>query len=925
MSTVSAGLAETIREWFSGSEHKTSVETAAPVDLTKVKRRRPSRRKKKTEQADQETETAEPAETATTVAEPSEETETPTAPEKPAEETQPAEPVTAEETPAPAETASVQEKEEFVQEPPQPAETASAETTEEAPQPPAEKTGEGLVAEPPQEPAAGKEEAPAEPAKEKPETLQPAAKAPPETGKQKKEKKKDKKPPVGPQNVPSPAQMQGPKVVGFAKPEPVQNRGPRSRPRSRPTGPSPMEQVDLEVGRSARKKGKGKGKDRKRSQHRANPRRSERSRSEVGDRVREWNDQDLLERKRRLEEAGGRGIHARRAVEKKTSGQQPHVAPRKTKAQVTEPIVVHELCSATGIGMLQLMPKLRKEHNMMINRNTVIPADLAQLVMIDYGVELEVIKPKSESDKLAEEFAEYKRDNVQPRPPVVTMLGHVDHGKTSLLDAIRKTQVATGEEGGITQHIGAYQVEVEGLSVTFLDTPGHEAFTSMRARGANATDVVVLVVAADDGLMPQTIEAINHAKAAKVPIVVALNKIDLPGVDLNKIYGQLAEMELAPTEWGGETDIVKTSATTGQGIEEMITHLATLAELMDLKSDATMPGTGIVIEAQMETGMGPLARVLVKEGTLRQGDFLVCGPGAGRVRTMMDDRGRRVKEATPGMPVEVAGLDEVPSAGDAFYAVDSLQRAKNIAEETKELRRTETLGQMHKPQTLEDLLKGRETGEIPELNVILKADVQGSVDACVKSLSDIPSEEVRLSFMHTGVGVITESDVVLAEASDALIVGFNVAADAKAQKEAEAKGVEIRMYRVIYNLIDDIRKALEGLLPRDKSEEVRGKAEVREIFNLTRIGVVAGCLVTEGNIGRNHYAKVIRDGQIIVPTEDDVKKGRHRDIVSLKRFKDDVREVRSGMECGIKVENFSDVKPGDIIEAYEVIETARTL
>jgi len=916
MSTVSAGLAETIREWFSNSEHKTSVETAAPVDLTKVKRRKPSRRKKKTEEAGQDKQADQPVESAKTAKEAAQEgaqTETPAEVEK--EVTLAEAAATQKEVSQAADEASVQAEQK------KPEKVPDLNTTEEVTTVSVEEAGnEPLLSEKEGEKAPSQEDkGTASPRKDEPETLKPAARAPQEKRKGKEEKKEVL--PVGPQNIPSPAQMKGPKVIGFSKPDPVSPRSPRSRPRPR-SGPSPMEPTDLDMGRSSRKKGKGK--EQKRSQHRANPRRSERSRSEMGERMREWNNQDLLERQRRLEEASGRGIHTRRAVEKKPA-QQPHVAPRKTKAQVTEPIVIHELCSASGIGMLQLMPKLRKEHNMMINRNTVIPADVAQLVMIDFGVELEVVKPKSESDKLAEEFVQYQRENQKPRPPVVTMLGHVDHGKTSLLDAIRKTQVATGEEGGITQHIGAYQVEIAGLSVTFLDTPGHEAFTSMRARGANVTDVVVLVVAADDGLMPQTIEAINHAKAAKVSIVVALNKIDLPGVDLNKIYGQLAEMELAPTEWGGETDVVKTSATTGEGVEELITHLATMAELMDLKSDFAIPATGVVIEAQMETGMGPLARVLLKEGTLHLGDFLVCGPGAGRVRTMMDDRGRRVKEATPGMPVEVAGLDEVPGAGDTFYVVDSLQRAKNIAEETKERRRTETLGQIHKPQTLEDLLKGRETGEIPELNVILKADVQGSVDACVKSLSDLPSDEVRLNFMHTGVGVITESDVVLAEASEALIVGFNVTADSKAQKEAEAKGVEIRMYRVIYNLIDDIRKALEGLLPGEKNEELRGKAEVREIFNLTRIGVVAGCIVSDGTIGRNHYARVIRDGQIIVPTENDVKRERHRAIVSLKRFKDDVREVRTGMECGIRVENFSDVKPGDVIEAYEVVETARTL
>ena len=439
------------------------------------------------------------------------------------------------------------------------------------------------------------------------------------------------------------------------------------------------------------------------------------------------------------------------------------------------------------------------------------------------------------------------------------------------------------------------------------------------------TDVVVLVVAADDGLMPQTIEAINHAKAAKVTIVVALNKMDLPGVDTNKIYGQLSEVGLTPAEWGGETDVIKTSATTGMGVQELIAHLATLSDLLDLKADPTIPATGTVIEAQMQAGSGAVARLLVREGTLKLGDFVVCGPAAGRVRMLTDDKGRRIQKATPGTPVQVGGLDEAPNAGDNFYCLDSLQRAKAIAEETRNLRRQDSLTKLAKPKTLDDLFKQREAGKIPELALILRADVQGSVDALMKSLGDLPSDQVKLNVLHAGIGSVSESDVVLAQASGALVVGFNVTTEVGGQRMAEVEGVDIRQYRIIYELIDDIRRSLEGLLPREQTEENRGKAVVREVFRVSRVGAVAGCMVTDGIIARSNYIRVIRDGQIVVPTAEDVKRKQHRPLSSLRRFKDDAKEVRAGLECGIRIEGFDDVKPGDTIESYEVIETARKL
>ena len=914
MSTVSAGLAETIREWFSGGTHATAVEEAAPVDLDKVRNRRRggARKSAKGEEGAEHAEMEEAGEAALTepvgpeiavavpeVAPPDEEPseETPAV----AAEAPPA--VVATEAPAPVVETVVVAAE---------APTAvSAAATAPVAEP---------VAAAPVEPAAA---APAAPAAKAPAHAHPhktAKSAPPAPA----------RPPVviapaGPQNVPAPAQMKGPRIVGFAKPDVIPRPVPRARPGEPMAPPDDAAEGSEGRGRQGHGRPAAKDEDGRKSKVRANPRRTRGSLAEVGERLREWNDRDLLERQERLQEATGRGIHARRAREKAAPHAPGVVAPRKTRAQVAEPILVHQLCAATGIGLNQLFPKLKNEHNLMISRNSVIPTDIAQVVMLDFGVELEVVKPKTELEKLKDEFDARERKDPQRRPPVVTMLGHVDHGKTSLLDAIRKTSVASGEAGGITQHIGAYRVERGDLSVTFLDTPGHEAFTAMRARGAHMTDVVVLVVAADDGLMPQTIEAINHAKAAKVAIVVALNKIDLPGVDTNKIYGQLSEMGLAPTEWGGETDVIKTSATTGTGVEALIAHLATLSDLLDLKADPTVPARGAVIEAQMQPAVGPVVRMLVQEGTLKRGDYLVSGPAAGRVRMLRDDHGRVLKSAGPGMPVEVAGLDAVPNAGDSFYCVDSLQKAKSVATETANLRRQEALIQLQKPKTLDDLFQQRESGQIPELNLILRADVQGSVDALVKVLKEIPSDEVKLTFLHTGIGAVSEGDVVLAAASGAMVVGFNVTADPTVQRMADTEGVTVRLYRIIYDVADDIRKALEGLLPTESKEESRGKAEVRETFRVSRVGVIAGCMITDGVVARSHKLRVVRDGQIIVPTADDVKRGRHRSVGSLRRFKDDAREVRQGMECGIRVEDFDDVKPGDVIEAYEVIETARKL
>jgi translation initiation factor IF-2 len=641
---------------------------------------------------------------------------------------------------------------------------------------------------------------------------------------------------------------------------------------------------------------------------------------DVFERVREWRDQDLLERKERLASATGHGLRDRRVAERRrqsAASAGAAVQPaRRSEVEIVVPVSVKDLCAALGAPFNVVSAKLLEHTGQLFTINQLLDADQAEMVALDLGISLRVVKPQTELEKLEAEFAARPRTNLMPRPPVVAMLGHVDHGKTSLLDAIRKTRVAAGEAGGITQHVGAYRLTRGGWDVTFLDTPGHEAFTAMRARGANLTDVVVLVVAADDGVMPQTIEAINHARAAGVPIVVALNKVDLPGVDFNRLYAQLAEQDLTPTEWGGNTDVIRTSAVKGQGIEELVAHLSTLSELLDLKADPSVPARATVIEAQIAEGRGVVAQVLVHEGTLRAGQVIVCGEGFGRVRSLLDDSGRRIREAPPGTPVEVGGLDVLPRPGDRLYVVEDLSRAKRIAEEVRAARRAEALVAVRKPQTLEDLLRGDERGEVPELNVIIKADGQASVDALRSKLQAFPADKARLRLLHSGVGAISEADVMLAQASRAVIFGFWVTAEERARQLAEQVGVEIRLYRVIYEIIEDMQKALEGLLAPLRREEVRGRAEVLQIFNIARVGTVAGCAVRDGVVSRSNRVRLIRDGRIVM---EDLT------LASLKRFKEDAREVRAGLECGIKLEAYDDLKPGDVLETYEVVEVAQRL
>jgi translation initiation factor IF-2 len=899
MAAISVGLAESIREWFSVGVDVTSVEVADRVDVEKVRGQR--RRKRMTEETAGEQEAVgveatcagiEGGETA--VAEPEE-----AAPD--------------EGLPGPAEPMP-----EIVV-----AQSAAPVITEPESAAPVVETPETLapaaVVEPavvaPVAPTPPTEPPPSVPAEtaapQIPPPVPPVVAAPPPAPVL----------PAGPQVVPRPAALQGPRVVRVEAPEPTRTPRPRvgtiaaRGPVGAPTAPS------TEAGAARRGRGAKGRKQTEEESARArsrSPRRHGANPTEVDQRVREWRDQDLLERKERLASVTGHGLRDRRAAERRRQATQPGAVQttRKDPVAITTPITLKEFCAAVGAPFMVVSKKLLEQTGRLWTINQSIDAEQAEIVALELGIPLTVAKAKTAYERLQDEFAGRERQNLQPRPPVVAMLGHVDHGKTSLLDAIRSAHVAAGEAGGITQHIGAYRIDKGDWHVAFVDTPGHQAFTAMRARGANLTDVVVLVVAADDGVMPQTIEAINHAKAAGVAIVVALNKIDLPGVDLNRIYAQLAEQGLTPSEWGGTTDVIKTSATTKQGINELVAHLSTLSELMELKADPDVPARATVIEAQVREGHGVVAQVLVREGTLALGQIIVCGPGAGRVRALTDDRGQGLKAAGPGTPVEVAGLDELPSAGDTLFVVDNLARAKDIAEEVLNQRRQAALDTTVKPKTLEALMAGATAAEVPELAVIIRADVQGSVEVLRKSLEAFPANKARLNILQTGVGAITDSDVQLAKASGALIIGFHVVAENSARQLAEQLGVEIRVYRVIYEMLDDLHKALAGLLEPTRREEARGTVEVRQVFNVSRVGTIAGCYVTDGLVNRNHKVRLVRDGRIIL---------EHGTIGSLKRFKDDAREVRAGLECGIKIDNYDDIKPGDVIQSYELVEVAQEL
>lgn len=871
MSAISAGLAATIREWFSEGDNVTTVETAKRVDLKRVrvkKKKRPKRAKLGEAEAD-ESKAAES------------DGESPAAPEVAVLEVAEASPVVTE-GPAPALDS------------------------------PSETDADVAVLEPPSEP---EPEPPAEAASDEPEPPEPEEPPGPQIV---EHPEPEPVVPAGPMlEKPKPAKLSGPQVVRVEAPEPLRQHRPR--PRAARGGPVTQPLMSrgpaVEPGAAdAGAGGKGKHAKGRHGRRRVDAGAATNEAARKAKARLKWRQRDIEERQARLEAAGGEGLRGKRSRKIATGTAAAQASSKPDKVVVTEPILVKDLSAAMAVKAGDIITKLIG-HGVMANANQAISGEVAELIALEYDVELVVEYKKAHEDQIKTEFENRERKRLQRRPVVATMLGHVDHGKTSLLDKIRSTQVAAGEAGGITQHIGASQVKLGDKVVSFLDTPGHEAFTAMRARGANMTDVVVLVVAADDGVMPQTVEAIAHSRAAEVPIIVALNKIDLPGCDINRIYAQLAEHGLTPTEWGGETEVVKTSAQTGEGIEDLIEHIDFVSELLALEADDTIPAMGWVIEARMSPKRGAVATMLIKEGCLTKGDIMLSGGAYGRVKILKNSMGKSIKSATSSMPVEITGLNDVPQAGDAFYCLDDINRAKNAAEENQAQSREDSLAQRSKV-TLDNLFTEIEAGNVKELKLIIRADVQGSVEVLRKHLDELSVDEVKINILHAAPGGITEGDVILAEASNAIIIGFNVVADERAASLAETKGVDIRLYNIIYRITEDLKKSMSGLLEPEEQEKSVGRATIRDTFKVTAVGTVAGCYVTTGVASKNAKLRLIRDNVVV---RDNVA------VDSLKHFKDDVREVKAGLECGVKLAGFDDVKIDDVIEFYEIVKVARTL
>ncbi len=881
MSTLTPEEAQAVRDKL--KESRSEVVEEKRVTKTVIRRRRKKvKPEPEPEAAAPEAEAAEPQPAEAAEAAPAEAAEG--APQEaaeaaPAEAAEPAPQEPAEAAPAEPEPSAAPEAE---PEEAQPAEEAApaasapaAETAEEAAEAAEEKAAE--------EPAAAQE------AEAKPEA-KPAAKPAPKAEEKPKPKRRLREDEPA-RIISRPKHPVPPTPPSGRRPEPRRRPGPAMRPGYQPPlGPQPAK-LD---GTRKRKKGKKAA---------SIPdddflmRKTKSRRKEILDKA------DLYDHR------GGRRKRGVPKKAKKTEVTTPKAIKRRIK--VAEAITVGDLAKRMGVKAAEMVGRLMKQ-GMMLTLNQSLDVDEATLVASEFGFEVERVGFE-EHDLL--EQKQDRPEDLRPRPPVVTIMGHVDHGKTSLLDTIRRSNVVEGEAGGITQHIGAYNVELEGGGrVVFVDTPGHEAFTQMRSRGAQVTDVVVLVVAADDGVMEQTKEAINHSKAADVPIVVAINKIDKPGAEPDRVRRELSDLGLVPEDWGGDTIMVEVSAKTGQGVPELLEMLLLQAEVLELKANPDKMARGYILEARLDKGRGPVATVLVQEGTLRNGDAFVCGIYAGKVRALLDDRGRRLDEAGPSIPVEVQGLGGVPEAGDEFVVVENDKVARQIADHRAQKKREAELSQA-KGVSLDGFFEKMQESEVQELKLVVKADVQGSVEAVVDALTKLGNEQVKVNVIHAATGTITETDVMLASASEAIIIGFNVRPAGKVVEVAEAERVDVRTYEVIYQIVDDVTAALTGLLAPVVEEEVIGRVEVRDTFGVPKVGTIAGSYVTSGKVERNAMARLLRDGKVIANTR----------ISSLRRFKDDVKEVTQGFECGIGLENYNDIKIGDEIEVYITREVAAQL
>jgi translation initiation factor IF-2 len=928
MSVLKLGLAASVREWFAdgtgGGGGGTAVETAAPVDVA-TKTKAPRARKKKAEDSEP------PQDTFVEVAEP------------PVVE----HPMRIRERPPGTRIKGPPYITELGEAPPAVTDAPGAPP----PVAPSAPSFPSIAAEAPA-PAAPPASAPptpppAAPAVHRPATVPVDRAAPRPTvtltnrgGTSTVERK-----PVtpAPQLVkPAAAVIQGPRIVREEKPDVVPMPRPRRGPGAGSSDPPAFTQARPQAGRGVKptdeegEDADGKKKAAKSGRTLSNRRRGpDGRRGEAMEKLREFTDADLIERRDRLAAAAsyrtGFDSHIRKSEARGTHALAKSAIQKGDPIELEEPITVKSLSAALGIKSNDIIKKLMQQ-SVFATINQALDTEAAAAIALDYGLELRIAQKATLEELL---FAEFQSRLVDPavlarRPAVVTILGHVDHGKTSLLDKIRSANVAAGEAGGITQHTAAWMVTVgEGdakKQVTFIDTPGHQAFTAMRARGANMTDVVVLVVAAVEGVMPQTIESINHARAAGVPIVVAMNKIDRPDANPDMVLGQLAKEGLNPVEWGGDTEVIRTSAVAGTGIKELIEILDYQAELLELRADPTAEARGTVIESRVDPGLGSVATVLIQDGTLRLGDVALSGPGYGRIRTLLDDTGKPIPEAGPSTPVIVSGLSQLPAAGDKFFAIDDFDRARAIAEErAMQTRHAQLAGQNR--VTVENLMETIKAGDVKTINLIIKGDVQGSVETLSKTVGGQNTDEVRVKVIHTGVGGINESDVQLAMASrinpddpqrpnKVAIIGFHVVPDDSARALAEQNHIDVKLYKVIYEIFDDLKKALSGMLSKEVREKIHGHCEIRQVFRVSKIGNIAGCMMTDGHIVRTDKLRLIRDGKVITDG---------LSIESLKRLKDDVKEVKSGFECGIKIAGYDDIKIGDRLESYITEEFERTL